>query len=166
MLIVVSGLPGTGKTAIADAIARVRRLPVVSVDPIESAILRAGIAPSFETGLAAYLVAETLADVFMATGLDTVVDAVNSVEYARDLWRALARKHQAELRIIVCIVSDVTVHADRLASRDRGLRLGEPTVEDVERRRTEWTSWPESHVTLDGVDRLDVNVAKALRHLA
>ena len=59
MLIVLSGLPGTGKSAVADGIARALRLPVLSVDPLESAILQAGIPPSFETGLAAYLVAET-----------------------------------------------------------------------------------------------------------
>lgn len=62
MLIVVSGLPGTGKSTIADGIARTRQTPVLSVDPIESAIVRAGIPASFETGLAAYLVAQTLAD--------------------------------------------------------------------------------------------------------
>ena len=58
MLIVLSGMPGTGKSAIADGIASARRAPVFSVDPIESEIVRAGIPASFETGLAAYLVAE------------------------------------------------------------------------------------------------------------
>jgi predicted kinase len=62
MLILLSGLPGTGKSTIADGIARARRLPVFSVDSIESAIIEAGVAASFETGLAAYLVARTLAD--------------------------------------------------------------------------------------------------------
>ena len=165
MLIILSGLPGTGKSAVADAIARALRLPVISVDPIESAILRAGIAPSFETGLAAYLVAATLADGIMAAGLDTVIDAVNSVEYARDLWRALARKHDVEMRIIVCNVSDGSVHAARLASRDRGLALGEPTAKDVEHRRSEWTPWSEPYVTLDGTGDLAASVAEALRYL-
>jgi hypothetical protein len=50
VLIVLSGLPGTGKSTVADGIARALRLPVLSVDPLESAILRAGIAPSFKTG--------------------------------------------------------------------------------------------------------------------
>ena len=135
MLIVLSGLPGTGKSAVADGIARALRLPVLSVDPLESAILQAGITPSFETGLAAYLVAETLADEYMTAGLDPVIDAVNSVEQAREMWRALARKHRAPLRIIECLVSDPAVHAARLTSRERGLALTEPTGEDVERRR-------------------------------
>lgn len=166
MLIVLSGLPGTGKSAIAEAIGKARRLPVLSVDPIESATLRAGIAQGFETGLAAYLVAETLADGFMSTGLGAVIDAVNSTEYARNLWRALALKHETEMRIVVCVVSDAGVHGARLASRHRGLTSGEPTPEDVERRRSEWTPWPEPHLVLSGLDDLGTNVAKALRFLA
>ena len=89
-LIVLSGLPGTGKSEVADAIGRARRAPVLAVDPIESAILEAGVEASFETGLAAYQVAERVADACLAAGLDVVIDAVNSVEPARDMWRRLA----------------------------------------------------------------------------
>jgi predicted kinase len=166
VLIVLSGLPGTGKSTVAEGIARTLRLPVLSVDPLESAILRAGIRPSFETGLAAYLVAETLADACLASGLDPVIDAVNSVEHAREMWRAMARKHHAPLRIIECRVSDPAVHAARLASRERGLVLAEPTGEDVERRRAEWTDWPEPYLVLDALDGIEANIAAALAYLA
>jgi predicted kinase len=166
VLIVLSGLPGTGKSAVADKLARDLRLPVLSVDPVESAILRAGLGPSFETGLAAYLVAETLADQYLAAGLDPVIDAVNSVEQGRDLWRALARRHGTPLRIIECVVSDPAVHAARLVSRERGLALGEPTGEDVERRRAEWTEWPEAHLTVDAINGIEPNVAAVRLYIA
>ena len=161
MLIVLSGMPGTGKSAIADGIASARGIPVFSVDPIESGIVRAGIPASFETGLAAYLVAERLADRNLAAGLDVVIDAVNSVEEARDMWRGLAAKHDVELRIIECVVSDVDLHRERLVSRRRDLAIDEPSWDDVERRRDEWTAWPEPHLTLDASDPTDANVAKA-----
>jgi predicted kinase len=166
VLIVLSGLPGTGKSEIADGIARARKAPVLSVDPIESAIVRAGIHQTFETGLAAYLVALTLAARQLAAGLDAVIDAVNSVEEARNWWRELAAKHAVELRIIECFLSDETVHRTRLASRARGLALPEPSWDDVERRRAEWTSWPEPHLTLDALSPVDVNLEKALQYLA
>lgn len=164
MLIVLSGLPGTGKSAIANGVARVRRLPVLSVDPIESAIVRAGIAASFETGLAAYVVAETLADACLTTGLDPVIDAVNSVEPARDMWRALASRHGVELRIIECVLDETLVRA-RITGRDRELAIVEPSWADVEHRRAEWTPWPEPHLTLDAAEAIEVNVARALAYL-
>ena len=120
-LILVSGLPGTGKSSIADGIGRARRTPVLSVDPIESAIVRAGVEASFETGLAAYLVAETLAEHHLAADLDVVIDAVSAVDVAREGGRVLAAKHGAALHVIVCMISDEAVHRARLGSRHREL---------------------------------------------
>ena len=91
VLIVLSGLPGTGKSAIADGVGGVLRLPVLSVDPIESSIVRSGVERSFETGLAAYVVAETLADRNLALDIPTVIDAVNSVDEARDMGECSPR---------------------------------------------------------------------------
>lgn len=165
MLIVLSGLPGTGKSAIADGVGRALHVPVLSVDPIESAILEAGVARSFETGLAAYMVANALADRNLTDGLDTVIDAVNSVEPARDMWRTLATKHRAELRIIACVLHDPATQKARLAGRKRGLALPEPAWADVEGRRSEWTAWPEPHLTLDALEPIEANLAKALDYL-
>ena len=165
MLILLSGLPGTGKSTIADGIGRARQIPVFSVDPIESAIILGGIPASFETGLAAYLVARTLADRSLDIGLDAVIDAVNSMDQARDMWRELAAKHAVELGIIECVVSDERVHQTRVASRERGLALAEPSWDDVERRRLEWTPWPERHLTLDAVDSSGFNLARALAYV-
>jgi predicted kinase len=166
VLIVLSGLPGTGKSTIADGIAKARRTPVYTVDPIESAIIEAGITASFESGLAAYLVAQVLADRSLTAGLEPVIDAVNSTDLARDMWRGLAAKHAIDLRIIECLVSDEGIHRERVASRQRGLSLAEPGWDEVERRRAEWSEWPEPHVTLDALDPPSVNLAKALAYVA
>jgi predicted kinase len=164
VLIIVSGLPGTGKSSLADGIGTARRVPVLSVDPIESAILRAGIAPSFETGLAAYLVAEACADAVLTVGLDAVIDAVSSVEPARDLWRTLAARHGTGLRVIVCSL-DPDEAESRLAARSRGLALPEPTPEDVRSRATEWTPWPEPHLVVDSLQPAAANLDRALAWL-
>jgi predicted kinase len=92
VLVAMVGLPGAGKSAVADALGARISTTVVSVDPIESAILRAGVDAGQPTGLAAYFVAERMAESVLATGASVIVDAVNAVEPARYQWRELARR--------------------------------------------------------------------------
>ena len=68
MLIVTAGLPGAGKSTIAEVVGNRLGLTLLSVDPIEAAILSAGIDSEQPTGLAAYLVAEAMAEGVLATG--------------------------------------------------------------------------------------------------
>lgn len=162
----MSGLAGSGKSTIADAIGRARGCPVLSVDPIESAIVESGVEGSFETGLAAYMVAEALADAHLSAGLDVVIDAANYVEPARDMWRALAKRHALTVTVIECLVSDPRIHAARLSSRNRGLAMAEPGWHHVTQQDAEWTPWPEPHLTLDAIDPIEGNLARAIGYLA
>jgi predicted kinase len=52
-LVVLSGLPGVGNSSLAEGLAAARPMLVLAVDPIEAAIARAGVAPSFQRVLAA-----------------------------------------------------------------------------------------------------------------
>jgi predicted kinase len=72
--------PGTGKSELARQVAGHLSIAVLSVDPIEAPMLRAGIAQSFETGLAAYLVVEAIAGAQLALGQSVIVDAVETCE--------------------------------------------------------------------------------------
>jgi predicted kinase len=80
MLIVMAGLPGSGKSTVAEGLGRRLAAPVLSVDPVESALWRAGISREEPTGLAAYVVVEAMAADVLALGQTVVVDAVNDVE--------------------------------------------------------------------------------------
>src|SRR5215213_7473709 len=60
-LIVLAGLPGFGKSTLAEGLSRHFSLPLFSVDPIEAAMWRGGL-PRDQTGIAAYVVAQTLAE--------------------------------------------------------------------------------------------------------
>ena len=120
MLVAMAGLPGTGKTAIAELLGARLSKPVVSVDPIEAAILRAGIDADQPTGLAAYLVAEALAENVLRAGHGVIVDAVNAVDPAREQWVNLAARTGEKLKFVEVVCSDTDVHR---------ARLGVPAVE-------------------------------------
>jgi predicted kinase len=171
MLIVMAGLPAAGKSTIAEVVGNRMGVPVISVDPIESAILSAGIDADQPTGLAAYLVAEAFADAVIGGGGSIIVDAVNAVNPAREQWVRLAERQKAEIRFIEIVCSDAEVHGERLAAR--AARLAEeahPGAFAVEQSLDEWEDWsgPSGAIarcTLDSVEPLGVNVERALAFL-
>ena len=172
MLVAMAGLPGTGKTAIAEAIGERLLKPVVSVDPIESAILRAGIDADQPTGLAAYLVAETLAETVLRAGHGAIVDAVNAVDPAREQWVDLARRTGEPLRFIEVVCSDLALHRSRLEARERNLpHVTSPSWHAVEQSLDEYAEWSGSsaaieRLVLDSVEPLETLVQRALAFLA
>jgi predicted kinase len=164
----MSGLPGTGKSALADALGEALPAPVFSVDPIESAILAAGIERSFETGLAAYVVAQRLAADHLALGQTVIADAANYVEEARQRWREIAAERRVPMLVIECVCSDGALHRQRLESRRRGLHpsFHEPSWEDIQRRGEEAPPWREETLVVDSVRPLAENVTLVLERLA
>jgi predicted kinase len=167
VLILMGGLPGVGKSAVADALAPHLGACVVSVDPIEDAMLRSGLRQSFETGLAAYEVGATVAAHQLALGLTVIADAANYIEAGREIWRRAARGTGAPLRVIHVVCSDAEAHRHRLEQRQRGLQLyAEPSWAEIELRRTQTEPWNDDHVVIDSVDPLDVNVEACLHYLA
>jgi len=164
----MTGLPGTGKSAIAEKIGERLGYPLISVDPLESAILSAGIDADQPTGLAAYLVAETLASTVLESGSSVIIDAVNAVNPAREQWVNLAARHGAALTFVEIICSDPAIHRERLETRNRNLpHVSEPTWHAVEQSLDEYDEWigpsaEQDRITLDSIEPLSVVVDKAL----
>lgn len=164
----MAGLPGTGKSTIAQELRERLGYPVVSVDQIESAVLSAGIDSDQPTGLAAYLVAETLAGNVLESDRSIIVDAVNAVNPAREQWVSLAARHGSALTFIEVVCSDPVVHRERLEARNRDLpHVSEPTWHAVEQSLDEYDEWvgPSAavdRITLDSMEPLGTIVDKAL----
>ena len=148
-LIVLSGLPGSGKSVLAESLSRALSLTIVSIDPIEAAMWRAGLAKT-RTGIAAYEVAHALADEHLRLRHSVIVDAVNPVEAPRAVWRNLAAKHRVSLKIIECVCSDETLHRQRIEARVRSVAAThELTWARLLQRRAEYEAWTDPRLVLD-----------------
>jgi len=148
-LIVLSGLPGSGKTVLAESLSRSLGVPIFSIDAIEAAMWRAGLAKT-ETGTAAYEVAQALADEHLRLRHSVIVDAVNAGEAPRSAWRNLAAKHRISLKIIECVCADETMHRQRIETRVRSIaRTHELTWASLLQRRAEYETWSDPRLVLD-----------------
>jgi predicted kinase len=162
MLIVLSGLPATGKTVLAAAVARELGAVLLSVDPVDSALAAEGVHETGSAGRAAYAVVGAMAEQNLALGTTVVVDAVNAVGEAKTFWIELSRRTGARLLAVETILSDRTIHRERLSGRVRELAIAEPTWEAVVLRRDEWVAWPFAPLVVDSVEPFERNVARVL----
>jgi predicted kinase len=159
MLVVFTGLPGTGKTTIAREVARRQGALYLRIDTIEQSI-RAGM-PDGEIGVAGYAVAMALARENLSVGQVVVADAVNPVPQARDSWRDIAAKLSKRLIEVEIICSDAREHRRRVEARraawnagrdaigDAATTVGQgpPTWDDVLKRH--YLPWNEAHWVID-----------------
>ena len=166
-LVVLTGLPGSGKSTVAEALSRHLALPVFSVDPIEAAMWRGGL-PRDQTGIAAYVIAQTLAEEHLRLGHSVIVDAVNPVEAPRAAWRRLAAEYRADLKIIECVCADQAIHRRRIEARVRNIEgMAEVRWARVEQRRAEYQAWTDARLTLDtSAHSPEALLAEAIRYLA
>ena len=116
MLIVLSGLPGSGKTTVAREL--VGRLSAVylRIDAIEQALVSAKVLAG-EVGPAGYEVAYALARSNLALGLTVVADCVNPLPVTREAWRAVAASASSRVLEVEIVCSDVAEHRRRVELR-------------------------------------------------
>jgi predicted kinase len=164
-LIIVSGLPGVGKSTITENLSQKLKFPAFSVDPIESSIINSGIKRSFKTGLAAYIVVETLAAEQLKLGLSVIIDAVSPVKEARKMWQSLSDKYDAQLIIIECVLNP-DLHKKRIEARVRNMHgIPEVTWEDVKNQRKQYLKWKQNRLILDMASSIADNVDKVLEYV-
>ncbi len=166
-LIAMTGLPGTGKSAIADAVARSIHAPVFSVDPLEATLNRASITREHRSDYAAYDLAATLAESQLRAGRSAVVDAVNATSSLRTWWTDIADRHDATAVILATICSDRGLHRARFERRTRPLDgfLYDVGWTDVEALTGQYEPADDAHLILDAVNPLERNITLALRQV-
>jgi predicted kinase len=171
MLIVMTGLPGSGKSTIAEAVGRELGIPVFAKDWLEATLTRSQLSPHPDTphktvGYVAYDLLTTLAERQLQAGQSAILDSVASIASVREAWRTLAHHYHAAWRVIECICPDEILHQAWLEGRQRGIPgWHELTWAEVERVRGYYAPWTEPHLIVDTTLPLAYNLEQVLMYI-
>ncbi|MEV4147572.1 AAA family ATPase [Amycolatopsis sp. NPDC049691] len=142
LLIVMGGLPATGKTTVAAEAARRTGFSYLRVDTIEQAIVRT-TALAQPLGPVGYVVAQEVAADLLRTGTSVIAECVNPLAVTRDAWRdtGLGLGLGAHVLEVEIVCSDPAEHRRRAETRDPGIPgLVPPTWAEITGREYEpWT---------------------------
>jgi predicted kinase/8-oxo-dGTP pyrophosphatase MutT (NUDIX family) len=165
-LIVVSGLPGTGKTTVAEHIGRSMNATVISLAWLLGALRSSEIGNSARSAELAYDLLSRIAEHQLRLGRSVVLDSMAGSMAIRERWRRLAIHYAARLQIIECVCSDATVHRQRVDARRGEIPdWPDPDWSHVERMSSRYEPWHGERLVIDGVDPIDENLEQVAAYV-
>jgi hypothetical protein len=168
-VVVFTGLPGTGKSTLADLTAQALNAPAFAGDWLMGAFKPAARALGTldrETYLELYRsLLRSLIHRQLILCQSAIVDCVVPDAVLAD-WRELADEHGASLLVVECVCTDEALHRSRVEGRVRGIPgWHEIGWDQVEWMRRETPALRTDRLTLDAVDPLASNLDVLLRRL-
>ncbi|MBA3524695.1 MAG: AAA family ATPase [Geodermatophilaceae bacterium] len=168
-VVVFTGLPGTGKSTLADLTARRLGAPAFSGDWLMGALRpAASVLATLDrpTSLAVYHgLLRSLVVRQLILGQPAVVDGMVTDAVTAD-WRAVCEGYGTQLVLVECVCSDEAVHRSRVEGRVRGIPgWHEIDWAHVQRMRTEFTPLTTERLVVDATLPVPVNLATVLAHL-
>jgi predicted kinase len=121
MLIIFSGLPGTGKTTLARELADQLQATYLRIDTIEEEMLAQDGASLVNRG-AGYCVAYAVAADNLKLGRTVVADSVNPIRITRHAWHEVARSSGVPYIDVAVSCPDRQEHRGRIDARPSGTR--------------------------------------------
>jgi predicted kinase len=160
-LVIFSGLPGTGKSTLANRLARELRWPLLRIDDVVLDVPENAGTDFWDSQISILL---GLTEAQLELGLDVIVDSV-FMNTDRHHAQALARKYESRFRPIYTLVSDDRIWQERVVQRYA--ELSNPAVatwDRLQHQRQHFRKWePNTALFVDAVNTMEQNFATVLR---
>lgn len=159
-LVIFSGLPGTGKSTLADKLARELRWPLLRIDDVTGEIPENPTVSFWDSKVAILL---GLTEAQLELGVSVILDSV-FMNRDRNHAQELARKHQARFRPVYVFVSDENAWKERVTTRSQEMNHKDvATWERIQRQRGHFRKWdPDTALFIDSLKPIEVNYASVL----
>jgi predicted kinase len=161
-IIIFSGLPGTGKSTLAEAVGKDFGIPVFARDWLEATLLRCelqAIQENKSLSWAGYELMTILAERQFMLEQSVILDSVAATQTIRSTWRRLSEQYDAGWRVIECTCSDESLHRSRLRDRKRGIPgWHELTWSDIEKVKQYYAPWEGERLVLDMINSFEENL--------
>jgi hypothetical protein len=163
-LIVFSGLPGTGKSTLAESLARQSGIPVYARDWLEAVLLQNSLQSNSSDkslGYVSYELMTVLAERQLIMGQSVILDSVAGTLTIRKVWRELSKQYGADWLIVECTCPDESLHRSRLMIRKRNIPgWHELEWSDVEKVKQYYQPWDEDRLVLDMANPITENFSR------
>jgi len=154
-LIIFSGLPGTGKSTLAEHLARELRFPLLCIDDVIGEVPENAGIPFWDSKVAILL---DLIETQLKLGLSVIAESV-FMNMDRNHAQELARKYDARFLPIYVFISDDKVWEERVTTRYNEMKDKiVATWENIQHQRERFREWEsETALFIDSIRSLEEN---------